>query len=479
MKGVADPGSTGGDQVLAGKDGWSVATLGVKPFHSHSISGAKNGVPLWSYPNVWPGLHASHEAAKPDRPGQFIGATRLLGGFVSPGGTTEQLWGVNGNMGNMYLFTSDGLFVATLFEDSRQGQSWQMPLAKRGMKLDGLSLSDENFWPTLAQTPQGKIYLQSGRNTALVRVDVLETLRRLPESTIRVSAADLQSAQGRGVLDVQNAKTAPVVDGKLDEWAKALWVDIDKSGLAANFNSNSKPYDITAAVTVSGNRLFAAWRTEKADLLQNSGETPLALFKTGGALDIMLGTNSQADPKRSKPVEGDLRLLITQVKDQTRALLYRGVVPGTTTPVPFSSPWRTITLDRVDDVSDQVQLAGSEGNYEISIPLAALGLKPEKIVRCAATSAFCAATVRKPWRALIGATKRRALQRTCRPKRSSRPICGGNGGFNARMKHNFFSLIAPVLALVSLAHAADAPTLASPYVFVDEPARVLSTVCRG
>ncbi|MBI5383976.1 MAG: hypothetical protein HZA90_04745 [Verrucomicrobia bacterium] len=44
--------------------------------------------------------------------------------------------------------------------------------------------------------------------------------------------------------------------------------------------------------------------------------------------------------------------------------------------MPFSSPWRTITLDRVDDVSADVQFAGADGNFEISIPLATLGLKP-------------------------------------------------------------------------------------------------------
>ena len=57
-------------------------------------------------------------------------------------------------------------------------------------------------------------------------------------------------------------------------------------------------------------------------------------------------------------------------------MLYRAVVPGTKEPVPFSSPWRTLTLDSVEDVSADVQLAGTGGNYELSIPLATLGLKP-------------------------------------------------------------------------------------------------------
>ena len=56
-------------------------------------------------------------------------------------------------------------------------------------------------------------------------------------------------------------------------------------------------------------------------------------------------------------------------------MLYRPHVPGTKALVPFSSPSRTVTMDRVDDVSDQVTLAGDgQGVYEFSIPLQTLGL---------------------------------------------------------------------------------------------------------
>jgi hypothetical protein len=388
---VARPASSGGDQVLAGEGGWTIATLGMAPFHQYSLSGAKDGVPTWSYPNLWPGLHASHEAAKPDRPGEVIGATRLLGGFIKPHGSDAgQIWGVNGNMGDMYLFTSDGLFVAQLFEDVRQGQRWKMPLAQRDMKLEGITLHDENFWPTLSQTPDGKVYLVDGANTSIVRVDGLDSIKRLPATPLTVSAADLKAAQeyviqaeaarqqseGRGVLAVALRSAAPVVDGKLDDWAGASWVDIDKSGVGANFNSNSRPYDISAAVAVAGDKLYAAFRAGDGKLLQNSGEMPTAPFKTGGALDLMIGTDPGANPKRSTPVAGDLRLLVTTVKGKTLAVLYRAVAPGTQNPVPFSSPWRTVTIDKVEDVSTQVQLAGKDGNYEFSIPLETLGLKP-------------------------------------------------------------------------------------------------------
>ncbi len=390
-EGVQGPASSGGDQVLAGADGWSAVTLGIAPFARESLSGAQNGVPRWSYPSAWPGLHAAHEAPAPDRAGQLIGTTRLLGGFVTPKGSDAgQLWAVNANMGTIYLFTADGLFVATVFEDKRQGKTWAMPVPERGMSLKGFTLSEENFWPTWSQTPDGKVYVMNGAAASLVRLDGLESIRRIPAMSLQVTAADLQNAQtylvasearrqqaqGRGVLEVALRSEAPAVDGKLDDWSGAAWVDIDKSGVAANFNSNSKPYDFTGAVAISGDRLYAAFRTGDDKLLRNTGEVPNAPFKTGGALDLMLGTNAVADPKRTAPVQGDLRLLVTMVKGQPKAVLYRPVVPGTKEPVPFSSPWRTITLDRADDVSAEVQLAGSGGNYEFSIPLAALGLKP-------------------------------------------------------------------------------------------------------
>ena len=49
--------------------------------------------------------------ALPNGPGQVMGSTRLLGGWIKPAGDdVGPLWAVNGNMGNMYFFTADGLF---------------------------------------------------------------------------------------------------------------------------------------------------------------------------------------------------------------------------------------------------------------------------------------------------------------------------------------------------------------------------------
>jgi sugar lactone lactonase YvrE len=391
-EGVQPPASSGGDQVLVDAAGRAVVTLGIEPFARQSLSGAKNGVPRWSYPSLWPGLHAAHESPQPDRLGELIGTTRLLGGFITPRDSDAgPLWAINANLGTVYVFTSDGLFVATLFRDKRQGTSWSMPSPERNMSLDGFTLGEENFWPTWSQSPAGDVYLMNGAKASLVRLDGFESIRRLPARELAVTAEQLQKsqdylvaeeasrqkAQGRGALEIALRKQSPTVDGQLAEWSDATWVDIDKTGTAANFNSKSKPYDVTAAAIVAEGRLFVAYRTGDAKLLANSGEVPNAPFKTGGALDLMLAADPQAAPDRTSPVAGDLRLLVTQIGGETKAVLYRPVVPGTKEPVPFSSPWRTITLDRVDDVSRDVKLAGADGNFEFSVPLSLLGLKPQ------------------------------------------------------------------------------------------------------
>ena len=395
--GVTGPASSGGNQALTSPDGWTAVTLGIAPFAQQSLSGAKDGKPMWSYPSAWPGLHAAHEAPPPDRPGQLIGTTRLLGGFFeAEGSDAGPLWAVNGNLGTAYVFTADGLFVATLFEDGRLAKPWAMPVATRGMSLEGITLHEENFWPTISRTSDGKIYLIDGGRSSIVSLKGMETIRRLPDSALTVTAADLVQAQeyqsqeeilrqrdqGKGILAVAILPTAPAMDGKLDDW-KSAWVDIDKSGVKANFNSNSKPYDITGSVAVAGGRLYAAYRTGNPGMLDNSGETPAALFKTGGALDLMIGANPAADPKRKDAVAGDMRLIVARVKGVTKAMLYRAVVPGTpdSAKVPFASPWRTITLDQVTDISSQVQFAEKDGNFEFSVPLTVLGINPQPGLR--------------------------------------------------------------------------------------------------
>jgi hypothetical protein len=385
------PPSSGGNQALTEPGGWTINANAPEPFSPYGLGGTFRGEPRWCYPSVWPGLHASHEAAVPDRPGLVVGHTRLLGGWVH--GRAGPMFCINGNMGNMYLLTADGLFVSTLFHDIRLRPNWAAPVATRNMDVTEVSLHDENFWPSITQTADGRVFLVDGGRTSLVRVDGLDTLARLPETPLTIRPEDLQAARawfakaevqrqqqrGSGLLRVPLRRTAPRVDGRIEDWpATTDWAFIDRRGTRANFDSDARPYEVSAAVAVTDTHLFAVWRSTEKNLLSNSGETPNALFKHGGCLDLMLATDPAAPPDRAGPVPGDQRLLITRVKDQTRAVLYRARVPGTPEPVAFSSPWRSIPIDVVEEVSPHLTFATDHaGNYEISIPLAVLRWRPK------------------------------------------------------------------------------------------------------
>ncbi len=399
--------TTGGGQILDFPDGFSVATAGpIQAFRPASAQtktavASTTNAPIWTYPNQWPGLHASHYARLASAPGEILGATRLLGfpfALKSADASDKapfNVWGINGNMGQGYLMTSDGLFVGTLFKDHRQAKPWP-DKAVRNMALNDVSLGGESFFNTISQASDGQVYVQNSNH--IVRVDGLNTLRRLPAQTIRVSPAMLaqaqdffvardaarQKAKGTGTLTVALRAQAPVVDGKLDEWKADSFVAIDAK--------------TQAAAAISGDTLYLAFKTGYKDLLRNKIESLPLAFKTGGALDLQIAVNAGAPDARQNPVEGDQRLLVTRGDNgKVVAVRYRAVVPGATEPVPFASPSRTVSFDSVDNVSDQVQLAQGtspieefhEGNvfgnktdkyegaaYEVAIPLSLLGLKP-------------------------------------------------------------------------------------------------------
>jgi hypothetical protein len=376
VKGSNAPLSSGGDQALS-IGSWTILTCAPNPFSAAGLGGAKGGVPMWSYPSLWPGLHASHESPAPEYPGEIIGTTRLLGGSFTPTkGEAGPLFCINGNMGCMYLFTADGLFVSTLFQDVRQGSTWTMPSARRGTELNALTLHDENFWPTITQTADGTVYLNSG-HPSLVRLDGLDSVHRIRPAALVVTAADLRRAaeslriaeierqklRGSQKLTVLRTSAPPRLAGGESGWEHAEWASIDRRGVPAFFDSNSKPYNVMAAVAIDGTHLHVIYRTNDPELLKNAADTPAMAFKTGGALDLMLNA-----------IEGGERLLVTQIKGKTTAVLYRQKAAGHGTPMAFSSPLRTVPFASVEDISAQVVLQEDHhGTYQVSIPLSMLG----------------------------------------------------------------------------------------------------------
>lgn len=353
-----------GHQVLPMSGGWVVAGL----------TGWKDQRKMWSYPTV--GNDVSRVGGEINQP------TRLLGPPMNgAGGQAGDWYATSGERGNIFLVTSDGLYLQTLGGDMRTTPLLRFPVAKRGMVIDGpeqhISFEDEHFHPTMTQTKDGTVYLVAGKeHSSIFRVTGWDSVKRRDFASLNLVQSTLASLpatkttvarqQGRHRLKVATHGAPLAVDGQLTEWQKADWATIS--------------HNVSGAVAVSNDTLYAAWKTGDDKLLSNSGTTTNNLFKGGGALDLMIGTDGGSDHARREPVAGDLRLLITRGKGQPRATLYRAVVPGTADAkkVLFDSPVGRVLFDEVRDVSAQIKLAQQGGNYEISVPLQLLGMKPEQ-----------------------------------------------------------------------------------------------------
>ncbi len=398
---VQAPTSTGGGQILVGRDGWTVFTTPPAPLASQSVGGSRNGVPMWSYPSLWPGLHASHNAPTPEFPGELIGTTRVLGlPFDAPSPSDAgQLWAINGNDGTIYLFTTDGLFVATLFQDARAA-AWDAPQALAGMDVSKLSLGYECFYPSLTARSDGHVYLQAGSTSSILELHGLEQIRRLPTQTLDVSADQLQRAlqmpeastsavghaQDQSPWTVIKQSPAPSLASGVADWnqPQIVWHTID-SRVAQIGDWGHRQAITAAAMLTSADTFYLAVRTDDPALLRNSGESLPNLFKTGGGIDLMLGSDPHAASSRNRAVAGDERLLVAQVNGKTVAVRYRAVAPGSSGPgFDFASPLRSVHFDRVDNVSNEIRLSTASASdgpgglkqtyYQLEVPLATLGL---------------------------------------------------------------------------------------------------------
>jgi hypothetical protein len=75
--------------------------------------------------------------------------------------------------------------------------------------------------------------------------------------------------------------------------------------------------------------------------MANSADDPKRLFQHGDALDLHLGLDPKADPARTSPAPGDIRLLLAEIREKPVAMLFRYKVAGKRLggePATFTSP---------------------------------------------------------------------------------------------------------------------------------------------
>jgi outer membrane protein assembly factor BamB len=326
-----------------------------------------DGKRLWSYRNLWSGVHGSHDAPLPGV-GQLQGALFFTG--VVPLDDKSDVMLINGNHGQAFVMTSDGLYIDAMFPDVRLMTNPQ---------AGGIGvLGGECFGGTFGRSEDGNYYFQGGGIAYRVyRVDGLRETKR-SEGALKVSTAQSAAAernQKRLVAEKSEARattvplvaTAPVKD---DDWKKLAPV--------AKWDRDGK-FAVVVRAACDAATLYLHYTVRDDSPWVNQGKDWQALFKTGDGIDLQLGTDPAAKPNRGGPVPGDLRLFIAPSAQGDVAVLYRHRVPGAKEAdgVVFQSPWRSEKVDVVRKLTTAkfaVQRSANEYRVAVTVPLSELGL---------------------------------------------------------------------------------------------------------
>lgn len=340
----------------------------------------KDGQIVGVYPSTVAGVHGSHNALSA-KPGYLIGPNTVLGS-ADFGGEIGEVFDLNGNLGENYLFTADGMWIQALFKDTR-GVFEQPAKAVRGMPMDAITAGGESFGGQFVRTPDGKAYLLIGGTDARVlEIIGLDSIKRLAGS---VAYTPEQYAKARALsqeraakaleakrIKIVKASDAPVIDGKATDWPE---LTSDGAVLAEIRETPQKKYG-RVSLRYDNQNLYVAWRVIGPGAIRNGGQDERQLFKTGDCVDLMLG------PAKSEKGQGNLRVLVSKVGKEMVAVIYQKVVPGTAEKdrVGFSSPWRTIYFDKVSRVQEVKIASGPMPSgcfIEAAIPWKSLGVEPQ------------------------------------------------------------------------------------------------------
>jgi hypothetical protein len=256
--------------------------------------------------------------------------------------------------------------------------------AVRGMPMDKTTAGGESFGGHFMRSRDGHVYLTLGNTDARVlEIMGFDTIRRFrgefdltPEHTAEAQRLAVekaaQTAEARA-YKIARAAAPPVLDGKASDWPELM----DDKAPAVEIQESAQKRFGRVAARYDADHLYVAWRVLGRSKLSNAGQDPRLLFKSGDAVDLMIGP----DPQKPKG-EGNLRLLLTLMAGKPVAILNQKFAPGAAPGdrYEFTSPWRSIAFDRVAPASDVTLAVGAIPGgvlMEAAIPWKTLGVAPQ------------------------------------------------------------------------------------------------------
>ena len=337
-----------------------------------------DGKVLWTYQTEGAGVHALTRA-RPWHSAQMVCHLGFAGHATAHAGDLGEFLVFNSNVGVFDIVTADGLFAGQIFRDIRDRQAvpWSGANNTRGMPMDDITPGQEHFQGYFTRTSDNHYYAVAGHNHAsVVEVIGMDRFKRFG-GDFALGGADITAAQTwertreagvlyarAPVLDAYRM-SAPKLDGKLNEWGPVS-AELDR--------------DARFRIGYDDQNLYLAYEVSRRGPLKNQGQQWDRLFKTGASVDLQFAADAAADPDRKAPVPGDQRLLLTLMGEQSAAVLYQAVVPGTPPDKAWQvvSPVHSVAFDRVMKLDPaRIAVEDADNGYvlEAAVPLSALGLK--------------------------------------------------------------------------------------------------------
>ena len=336
------------------------------------------GEQLWTYPNPYFQVHGSHRAPAPD-PGLFRGAYGPIGCVSTP--EAGDFWIINGNLGEWNALTADGFYLTRIFNGNVFEWKWPEE-ARPGADLTMLppGSGGEDFGGSATLADDGKIYLQAGKMALWnVELENLDQVRRvngsgklvLTESDPALARQFREQALQKlaGTRKVTIKRGTPNFTGHLNADFKGMNIlDYQK-------NRESK---VRTALAHDGENLYLGWEVNDPTPFINGARDFSQLYATGDTVDFQFGADPDADPARTEPVAGDLRLSIGNLNGKPTAVLYRFVSEKKNPRVFTSGVVQGYQVDLVEQLDLPIELRKENNRYtvEVKIPFALLGVKP-------------------------------------------------------------------------------------------------------
>jgi hypothetical protein len=328
---------------------------------SENFVSTAEGKKVWGYPASG---GVSGLSITPWQPGLIGNQFGVCGHEIAPAGDLGEFFVVHQNTGQWSVWTSDGLLAGQLLLHKHDGRAkfFGPSSVKPGDRLDPLSANQEHFHGFFTRVePENRYYLIAGfTHMSILEVKGLERFKRI-NAEVQVTeqdvarAKDWDAAQSRKRIEqramvVQAAKLAkpPKLDGKKNGGEWPVTVKLDEA-------------DVSFSIGYDDQNLYLCWTSKGQGELKNSGTEFQRCFKTGACLDFFLGCDATASADRTRPVKGDLRLLLTMAKGKPQVVLYQSVAPGATA----GEKWKTFTQAGGETAFDRVVLL-SNANLSVS-----------------------------------------------------------------------------------------------------------------